>query len=115
MDALAKEVGRNVFEMPGIMRQAAGTQMPPALVAEVFRVAPPKDGKLDAGMAKFAPDRYALVTVTGVTDGNVNELDAATRARVLEQFAQARGMVDMRAYVKSLRKQYTIKVAEDRL
>ncbi|MFT3805372.1 SurA N-terminal domain-containing protein [Arenimonas sp.] len=115
MDALAAELGGKVFEMPGLMRQAAATQLPPALVAEVFRVAAPKGDQLDAGMAKYAPDRYALITVTKVTDGNVSELDAATRARVLEQFAQARGLVDLRAYVKSLRKQYTIKVAEDRL
>ena len=69
----------------------------------------------NAALAKLAPDHYAMVTVTAVTDGDLAGLDAATRQNLLKQLADARGEVEARAYLQGLRKQYTVKVAEDRL
>ena len=60
-------------------------------------------------------DRHALVRVTEVRDGEVGELDDATRDALRQQLAQARAVVEAEAYVRALRRQYTVTVAEDRL
>ena len=114
LDVLALEVGSPVSDVPGVTRQAPNPQLAP-LIDEAFRLDRPVAGKTQVGLAKLAPDRYALITISKVTDGDLSTLDAATRAGLKEQLAKARGAVDARAYVEALRKQYTIKVAEDRL
>ncbi|MBP8098036.1 MAG: hypothetical protein KAY03_01840 [Arenimonas sp.] len=114
LDALAFEVGRPVSDVPGVTRQAPNPQLAP-LIDEAFRLPRPVAGKNDVGLARLTPDRHALITVSKVTDGDLSTLDATTRASLKEQLAKARGAVDARSYVEALRKQYTIKIAEDRL
>jgi len=112
LDELATEVGRTVADIPGIGRRG---QLPPQLLDEAFRLAPPEEGERSYGIARLAPDRYALVAVTGVTAGETTTLDPEVRTMLQEQFAQARGLVEYQDYMKALRRHYTVKVAEDRL
>ena len=114
LDALAFEVGRPVSDVPGVTRQAPNPQLAP-LIDEAFRLPRPVAGKIDVGLARLTPDRHALITISKVTDGDLSTLDAATRAGLKEQLAKARGAVDARSYVDALRKQYTVRIAEDRL
>ena len=114
LDALAFEVGRPVSDVPGVTRQAPNPQLAP-LIDEAFRLPRPVAGKNEVGLARLTPDRHALITISKVTDGDLSTLDAATRAGLKEQLAKARGAVDARSYVEALRKQYTIRIAEDRL
>lgn len=114
LDALAVELSREVTSLPQLTRNASIPQLAP-LAVEAFRLSRPVTGKSDVGLTKFSPDRYVLVTVTAVNDGDPNAVDAATRAGLREQLAQARGALDARAFIRGLRKQYTIVVAEDRL
>lgn len=113
-DVLATEVGRPVSNVPAVTRQAPTPQLAP-LVDAAFRLPRPLAGKSDIVLAKLAADRYALVTITAVTEGDLSQLDAAARASLKEQLAKARGAVDARAFIQGLRKQYSVKVAEDRL
>ena len=113
-DLLATDVGRPVSNVPGVTRQAPNPQLAP-LIDSAFRLPRPVAGKSEAALAKLAPDRYALVTVTAVTDGDLAALDATARASLKSQLAKARGAVDARAFIQGLRKQYSVKVAEDRL
>ena len=55
------------------------------------------------------------MTVTAVKEGDLTGLDDKTRATLRSQLAQARGIVEARAFVQTLRKQYSVKIAEDRL
>jgi peptidyl-prolyl cis-trans isomerase D len=114
LEALATEAGRPVSDVPGVQRQAPNPQIAP-LIDTAFRMARPVAGKPQYALAKLAPDRYALVTVTAVTDGDLSRLDAQTRARLKAEVAQSRGIVDGRVFIQGLRKQFTIKIAEDRL
>ncbi|WP_374601686.1 SurA N-terminal domain-containing protein [Arenimonas sp.] len=109
---LAAEVGRTVAELPGITRQA---QLPPALIEEAFRLSAPEDAQASVGMVRLGADRHALLRVTAVREGELGELDDATRDALRQQLAQARAVVEAEAYVQALRRQYTITVAEDRL
>ena len=114
LDALAGEVSRTVAEAPGMARQAPNPQLQPISDA-AFRLPAPTAGKTEAGLAKLAPDHYALIVVTGVTQGDTSAIPAEVRTRLKEQLAQARGAVDAQSFTDALRKHYTITVAEDRL
>jgi len=114
LQVLAAEVKRPVSDVPAITREAPNPQLAP-LVDAAFRLPRPVAGRNEFALAKLTPDRYALVSVTAVNDGDLTGLDAATRTRLRQQLASMRGAVEARAYVDGLRKQYTIKIAEDRL
>lgn len=112
LDELATEMGRTVAEVAGVGRRG---QLPPQLLAEAFRLAPPEEGGRSFGIARLAPDRHALIAVTAVTDGETSTLEPEVRDMLQEQFAQARGLVEYQDYIKALRRHYTVTVAEDRL
>ena len=112
LEALATETGRTVATLPGTGRRA---QLPPGILDVAFALPKPEEGKTSVAIAEIAPDRHALVSVTAVTPGDLSTLDHATREQLLEQFAQARGVVEYQDYMKALRRQYTVEVAEDRL
>ena len=112
LDTLATANGRTVSLLPATGRRA---QLPPDVLDVAFRLATPEAGKPSVGIAELAPDRHALVAVTAVAAGDLGTLDDPTRALLLEQFSQARGLAEYQDYVKSLRRHYTVKVAEVRL
>ncbi|KFL35547.1 peptidyl-prolyl cis-trans isomerase [Arenimonas donghaensis] len=109
---LASEVGRTVAELPGVTRQS---QLPPLLIEEAFRLSAPDEDAASAGIVRLGADRHALVRVTEVREGELGELDQATREALRQQLVQARATVEAEAYIRALRRQYTVTVAEDRL
>ena len=114
LDALGLELGQVASAAPAIGRRAPSPELAP-LVAEAFRLPRPEAGKPGVALAQLGPNRYALVTVTKVVDGDPGKMDPATRASLKDQLAKARGSVDSRAFTLALRKQYSVQVAEDRL
>ena len=114
LDTLATEVGRPVTPVPAATRVAPNPALTPVVDA-AFRLLPPQDGKPQYGLAKLAPDHFALVTVTAIKDGDVSKYDAATRKNLREAIARMRADIEAKAYVKALRKNYTVDVAEERL
>jgi peptidyl-prolyl cis-trans isomerase D len=114
LDALAGEVSRTVADLPGMTRQAPNPQLQP-LSDAAFRLPAPASGKNEAGLAKLAPDHYALVVVTSVTAGDTSVITPEVRSRLREELANARGAIDSRSFIDALRKQFTIQVVEDRL
>lgn len=109
---LATEVGRTVAELPAATRMS---QLPPDLLEEAFRLPEPSEDQPSVGMVRLGADRHALVRVVAVREGELEELDDATRDALREQLAQARAVVEAEAYVQALRRQYTVTVAEERL
>ena len=81
-----------------------------ALVAEKEGVTVPP-----ATAVKLPDGRFVVVAVTAVADGDPQKLDAAAREQLQDDIGRARGMVEARAFLRNLRKQYKVTVAEDRL
>ena len=114
LDVLGLELGQVASAAPAVGRRAPSPELAP-LVTEAFRLPRPEVGKPGVALAQLGPNRYALVTVTKVVDGDPAKMDPATRASLKDQLAKARGSVDSRAFTLALRKQYSVQVAEDRL
>ena len=114
LDALATELSRPVVDQPNITRQPPNPQLAD-MVAKAYSLPVAAAGKPAVGLAKLAPDRYVLVTVTAIHEGDVSKIDKNTLADYLQQLGKARGVVEAHAYVQALRKEFTVKVAEDRL
>jgi len=115
LDAIAASIGATVQVSSGTPRNLT---VPSAdLVAAGFRLPHPVAGKPSKiAMAAEAADRYALVEVTKVVDGNPAEIDLATRKSLRQRIAQqGRGSLDARVFVDALRKEFPVQVAEDRL
>jgi peptidyl-prolyl cis-trans isomerase D len=114
LDTLAASVSRTVVSQQKITRQPTDPQFAD-LVTKAYSLPIASAGKPAVALAKLAPDRYVLVTVTAIYDGDISKLDKNLHASYLEQFGKARGAVEAHAYIQALRKQFSVKVAEDRL
>lgn len=115
LDAIAAGLGLKVTDLPRVPRQAPSPQLSP-VVDEAFRLPRPVAGKAPpAGAVKLPDGRYLIVVVTAVTDGDPSKMDAALREQLRKQIGSARGLVEARAFLRNLRKQYKVTVAEDRL
>lgn len=113
LQVLAEEMGRGLQSQAGVGRFAR--EVPGTLVQEAFRLGRPEGDTAPVGMAQLGGDRYALVSVTAVKDGDVTAMEPTVRDMMRQQLAQMRGAVERAAYLKALRQQYQITVAEDRL
>ena len=98
-----KDVGRNATNLDG------------KLVAEMFKVARPAEGKPVNAEVALVDNAYALAALTGVKDADPAKLDAKTREAARNQIAQGYSNEAVRGFIAVLRKSAEIKRAEDRL
>jgi peptidyl-prolyl cis-trans isomerase D len=113
LDALAKEIASPVAQWPKMSRNPPVPQL-----ADVTKVAfslPAPTVKKQAAIAKLPDGGYALIEVAAVYEGDISTLDAEMLKSIRKNFAAARGKTEADAYVKSLRKQYTVQVVESNL
>lgn len=104
----------NILVVPAVARDAA--MLPQTVIDTAFRLPRPVSGKpLQKDLAQLAPDHYALVEVVQVVDGDSRTLDPAARASLRQQFGQARAYAETRAFIDALKREFPVKVAEDRL
>ena len=114
LDALATATGGAVQTAAAVSRD--GVTPSADLIATAFRLPRPVLGKpQQMGLARLAADHYALVEVTQVVDGDLKSLDPANRTMLRQRFAELRGALEARAYIDALRREFPVKVAEDRL
>jgi peptidyl-prolyl cis-trans isomerase D len=113
METLATASGSQVQAAASVVRSAP---MPlHEIIATAFRLPRTQGGKAHAALAKLAPDRYALVEITRVEEGDASTIDAATRESERKQYAMVRGLIESRAYIDALRKRFPVQIAADRL
>ena len=114
LEALATELGVVPQDSNGVARQAGFPD--PAIATEAFRVLPIETGKpADVGLAELSGGRFALVVATKVTPGDTSTLTPDVRSQIRAQLAQMRGDMERQAFVKALRGQFEVTVAEERL
>jgi len=113
LEQIAEPLKLKVEQQKDIGRNASNVDR--AVVAEVFKLGRPQEGKPVAAKVKLAGSSYALVALDAVKDPDPEKFDAKSREAARNQLAQSLGEEAVRGYVDSLRKTAKIKVAEDRL
>jgi peptidyl-prolyl cis-trans isomerase D len=113
LEQIAEPLKAKVTAEKDIGRSAANLDQ--ALVAEVFKLPRPQEGKPANGQVALANDAYALVSLDAVNDADPAKLDAKSREAARNQLAQSMGNDAVRGFIDSLRKSAKIKIAEDRL
>lgn len=113
LEQLAADAGGTVSTANQVARRASSPDR--AVVEEAFKLARPDGDKLAVGMAALGGGRFALVQLLAVTDGDPEKLPKDQREAVRGQYASARGRDEVRAFVKALRAQHPVQVAEQRL
>mgnify|MGYP002777176425 CR=1 FL=1 len=112
LDDLAKELGKTVESMDGVVRTAGNQD--PAVMTEVFKLARPSSGPVRE-MAKLAADDYLWIELSAVVDGDPKTVDAAGRDTARNQLKSEISDAEAKAYVEALRKAAVVTIAEDRI
>ena len=113
LDALSEDAGALPQTVEGLRRHVASPDR--AIVEKAFELPPPGEGATARGLAELGPERFALVEVTGVTDGDPEAMDAVTRNAIRQQLASLQGDLELRAYLDGLRRQIPVTVVEEQL
>ena len=93
-----------------------GAPMPsPQATEAYFQVPAPAQGKVSPGKAVLSDGSIVVFAVTGVTPGDPAKATAEQRQVLQQQLGRAGGIDDANAFVKAMRRQMQVKVAEDRL
>ena len=99
-------------EMNAIERRS---QVPSARVVEAFFATPrPHDNLVPVDKVE-AGGQYFVYAIRAVRDGDPTQVGAEERKQLREQLSAVAGQDAQKAYVKSARAKYEIKIAEDRL
>ncbi|HSX65664.1 MAG TPA: peptidyl-prolyl cis-trans isomerase, partial [Pseudoxanthomonas sp.] len=100
-------------ELPGLQR---GMPMPsPEANEAIFAAPPPAEGKPSVGKVELGNGTYAVFVVDKVNEADLSELPAEQREALKQQLTQLGGMSATQAYVDAMRKQFKVKIIEERL
>ena len=113
LEAYATEKSLELKQADGVGR--TGVTVAPAVAQEAFELPHPAEGKPSFGIADLTGDRYALIALTAVTDGDPSKTDPEARTAMLEQLSQGLGGAEANAFVQALRKSTEIVVVEERM
>jgi peptidyl-prolyl cis-trans isomerase D len=113
LDTLATEIGAPVADAKDVARTSL--DLNPALLEATFRLARPAQGASTRAMVELPGNSFALVELTGVTDGDPAKTDAAGRDTVREQLAGAIAATEREAFLDALRRTVKIRIAEERM
>ncbi len=114
LEAIAKSLEVEVITTNEVIRQASVPDS--AIVEKAFGLLMPEKGSSSAPtLVKTSDGNYALLSLTKINDADMAQFDDATLDALATQWTQLRGTAEARAYLESLRKTFSITVAEDRL
>ncbi len=115
MTDLATEISGSVASVSAAAR---GSAVPhPAVVAQAFSLPRPAavEGDPAIALADMGNNRFALVSVSAVQDGDAADTDETVKGLLKTQLAQLRGQLEAQAFIDALRSTYKITVNESRL
>ncbi|QIL21026.1 SurA N-terminal domain-containing protein [Thermomonas sp. HDW16] len=110
--AAAADVKLAMAEANGLER---GSPVPSPSAVEAFFATPrPQDNRIPVDKVELG-GQYLVYAIRAVRDGDLTQVTEEQRDQLRGQLSQVAGMDAQKAYVKSARAKYQIKVAEDRL
>ena len=112
LDAAARAAGLAVVEANDLVRQSPLPS--PQAVAAFFDVPRPRAEHPVLEKARVA-GQFLVFAVRAARDGDITQMTPQERAQILRQITAADGEQAQEAFIRTERKRYDIKVAEDRL
>jgi peptidyl-prolyl cis-trans isomerase D len=97
------------LKKPGSVDRTSG-DAPPGLIREVFKLPRPAGDAATFSVADLGNGDYAVVALSGVTDGTLEDLDEASRTQEKVALARSRGQQYYRHLVQFLRSEADIEV-----
>lgn len=113
LSELAAEAGTQPEQVLALRRFAGSPDR--AIVEAAFSLPAPSEGVLSHGLAESSPERFTLITLAAVTDGDPSKLDSANREAIRRQLSEIQADLELRAFVRALRDQIPVVVVEDAL
>lgn len=113
LDQIADELKLKPTDEKGIGRNAVNIDG--KLVAAVFGLPQPQDGKTTPGKVALADNAYALVELDSVKNADVSKYDQKTLDAARNQLTQAYASEAIHEFVDSLRKAGKVEISEERL
>jgi peptidyl-prolyl cis-trans isomerase D len=113
LEAYAAEKQLEVKTADAVAR--TGVTADAGVLAQAFKLPHPAADKPTLGLADMGVDRYALVALTQVQDGDPAKTEAEARTGMLDQLSQGLGGAEANAFVQALRKNTTVEVVEERM
>ena len=113
LDALAAKAGVVVQDATGVSRKALNHDF--EIVKGIFKLPRSSPKKPTRALLTLPQDRYALVEITSVHDGDPAKADKPAREQAKILMRAALATSETRAFVDSLRKRSEVQVVEDRL
>lgn len=113
LDAVAAAMKLKIEEAKDIGRQAANVEA--AVVARVFALPAPADGKAAFDLVPLGDDAYVLVALDKVTAADLGKIDTAARDAARNELRQSIGGESARDLIAALRRNEKITINEDRL
>ncbi len=113
LSELAAEAGTQPEQVLALRRFAGSPDR--AIVDTAFSLPVPSEGGLSHGLAESSPERFTLITLATVTDGDPSKLDSANREAIRRQLSEIQADLELRAFVRALRDQIPVVVVEDAL
>lgn len=112
LEELATKAGTAVTDAAGVSRKALNHDL--EIVKGLFKL-PRPGAKPTRALLTLPRDRYALVEITRVQDGDPAKSDKQAREQAQLLMRAALATSETRAFVDSLRKRSEVKIVEDRL
>jgi peptidyl-prolyl cis-trans isomerase D len=111
--AIAAEAGATVADATAVGRQAFNHDG--SVVEQAFKLPRPAAGAPLKRLVELTGDRFALVELRAVADGDPSKLDAAIRDAARGQMQQAVAAAESRALVDALRAAVEVRIVEERM
>jgi peptidyl-prolyl cis-trans isomerase D len=112
LDVAARESGLAVSEINDLDRRSQAPS--PEAVAAFFNLPRARGGVLPVGMTR-AGGGYLVFAVRAVRDGDLTQITPQIRAKQRKEASDMTGQFAQDAFVRAMRGNYKIEVAEDRL
>lgn len=113
LENLATESPELEVRTPGYVARTG--DHPSAVLREAFSLPRVDDGEVAAGMVELGGGRLAVLTVTGVRDGELETLDEETLDQERQRLRQLVMEASIQDFVAQLRAEASVTVHEDRL
>ncbi|BAO43661.1 SurA N-terminal domain-containing protein [Thiolapillus brandeum] len=95
----------------GIRIKRQSTALPQAVREKAFGLSRPKEGSPSFGGVELGNGDYALLALTGVTDGDPSKLDDAARKTTKQELARAKGQQQFNILGRYLRERADVEIS----